>query len=228
MKITVNILLTLFAINLMSCGTSPVINESKSETNTIEMAKYSRSEIENIISKCTSLLRKAIETHFIGASDLGDCNTPLTQIISYVTKNSYRNTQLINDAKRYQNIFSEIYRNRKLFSESNKYVQNIKKTNNKIKLHIDILSKIFLNSSGNTAKDFAYVIGGNEVLLDRMNLNAEFAINRGANIDERVKKLDRLAKDAAIFGKILYGMLRGDKKLRIKKLSIDKLVINLK
>ena len=219
MKLAFNFIIILCVMISINCGASPADNNKATITAKAPQTKYSEAQIKNNISKCTVILRKAVEEHFIKEDGMEGCNKSIYEMNYAISNKRYRNSQLINYLEKYVDIYSEVYSNKKSFIESYALVKKIKETSKILSVHINNLNKIFLNPSSKAEKDFAYISNRNKDLLDRLVLNAELAINPETGNDEAVKKMDRMAKDAIILGRVINAMLLGDGKLKIQEVK---------
>lgn len=171
------------------------------------------------ISACTASLRKAMDTNFQEASGVAECDDLLGKMAADLGRPSAHPAGLAEDVRAYQVLYADIYAGKHLFRQSVVQVQAMSAAKDALLVHIDSLSKIFLSSQGKEARDMAYVNGRNEVLLDRVILNAQLFLNPGTDNDKRIEHLDYMARDAVLVGEIVDAMLKGNAKLRINKVQ---------
>ena len=217
------VVVIILLVPIYGCETSPRVEAKQSEPND------PRPAISKHVVACTEMLGRAIDANFVQETGVAQCKDQLDKyhkdLLNEVKTDSDGQTGMnafVNNYVRYEKLFSDIYGAKFLFKKSVDDVQGLKQASDVLKKHTDTLSKLYLNMKGEAAKNLAYVNGRNEALLDRMVLNAELGIVAGTDKDERIQKFDRMARDAAIVGKVIEQMINGDAKQGLVKVTDPK------
>lgn len=224
MKMTHNTIILVISALILGCESAPG-NQSRQDTSHPVQTEPSQQNINNVVANCTSQMRKAIAVNFAQDKGVEKCSQVLEHMVDAAANMNGVKLSSANGAKleellsNYQKHYSNIYKNKNLFRQSHVIVQSMQIAKEAMIPHVEELSKHFLSDVGQGAKNAAYMTGRNELLLDRIMLNAELAINPGTENEKRVDQLDRMFRDTVLVGKITQGMLRGDKKLRIDKIK---------